>query len=151
MTLRLPWWLRWQRVSLQCRSPGFNPWVRKTPWRRAQQPTPVFLPGEFHEQKSLAGYSPRGLERVRHISVINNNSNSLIKEQMLALVGFSLKARLTCSCGKKRELVNQFGLKENETHSNSVFLFFQFGLQEYLHFHTILKFMCCSISFCKAK
>ena len=26
--------------------PGFNPWVRKIPWRRAQQPTPVFLPGE---------------------------------------------------------------------------------------------------------
>ena len=38
----------------------FDPWVRKIPWRRAQQPTPVFLPGEFHEQKSLAGYSPWG-------------------------------------------------------------------------------------------
>ena len=32
---------------------GFDPWVRKTPWRRAQQPTPVFLPGEFHGKKSL--------------------------------------------------------------------------------------------------
>ena len=39
---------------------GFNPWVRKIPWRRAWQPTPVFLPGESHGQKSLAGYSPRG-------------------------------------------------------------------------------------------
>ena len=29
-------------------------------WRRAWQPTPVFLPGEFHGQRSLAGYSPRG-------------------------------------------------------------------------------------------
>ena len=36
----------------------FNPWVRKTPWRRKWQPTPVFLPGEFHGQKSLVGYSP---------------------------------------------------------------------------------------------
>ena len=38
----------------------FNPWVRMTPWRRAWQPTPVFLPGESHEQRSLAGYSPQG-------------------------------------------------------------------------------------------
>ena len=39
---------------------GFSPWVRKIPWRRAWQPTPVFLPGEFHEQRNLVGYSPRG-------------------------------------------------------------------------------------------
>ena len=32
--------------------------VRKIPWRRKWQPTPVLLPGEFHEQRSLAGYSP---------------------------------------------------------------------------------------------
>ena len=35
---------------------GFDPWVRKIPWRRAQQPTPVFLPGEAHGQRSLVGY-----------------------------------------------------------------------------------------------
>ena len=34
--------------------------VRKIPWRRAWQPTLVFLPGEFHGQRSLAGYSPWG-------------------------------------------------------------------------------------------
>ena len=39
------------------RDRGFNPWVRKIPWRRKWQPTPVFLPGKFHGQKSLAGYS----------------------------------------------------------------------------------------------
>ena len=39
---------------------GFNPWVGKLPWRRAQQPTPVFLPREFHGQRSLMGYSPWG-------------------------------------------------------------------------------------------
>ena len=37
-----------------------KPWVRKVPWRRAWQPTPVFLLGESHGQRSLAGYSPRG-------------------------------------------------------------------------------------------
>ena len=42
----------------RCKRSGFNPWVRKIPWRKAQQPTPVFLPGEFNGQRSLAGYSP---------------------------------------------------------------------------------------------
>ena len=46
--------------------PGFNPWVRNIPWRRKWQPTPVFLPGRFHGQRSLAGYSPWGWQRVRH-------------------------------------------------------------------------------------
>ena len=39
---------------------GFNPWVGKIPWRRAWQPTPEFLPGESHGQRSLAVYSPWG-------------------------------------------------------------------------------------------
>ena len=38
------------KIHLQCRRPGFNPWVGKIPWRRAWQPTPVFLPGESHGQ-----------------------------------------------------------------------------------------------------
>ena len=39
---------------------GFDPWVGKVPWRRQWQPTPVFLPGESHGQRSLADYSPWG-------------------------------------------------------------------------------------------
>ena len=35
-------------------------WVGKIPWRRKWQPTPVYLPGESHGQRSLAGYSPWG-------------------------------------------------------------------------------------------
>ena len=34
----------------------FDPWVWKMPWRRKWQPTPIFLPGKFHGQKSLVGY-----------------------------------------------------------------------------------------------
>ena len=41
---------------LQSGTPGFNPWVRKICWRKAWQPTPVFLPGEAHGQRNLAGY-----------------------------------------------------------------------------------------------
>ena len=49
--------------TYQCRRHkrhGFDPWIRKIPWRRAWQPTPVFLPEESHEQRSLAGYSQWG-------------------------------------------------------------------------------------------
>ena len=49
-----------KKFHLQCRRPGFDPWVGKIPWRRAWQPTPVFLPGESRGQRSLVGYSPWG-------------------------------------------------------------------------------------------
>ena len=45
---------------MQFRRSGFDPWVGTIPWRRAWQPTPVFLPGESHGQRNLAGYSPWG-------------------------------------------------------------------------------------------
>ena len=56
---RLPWWLRWQHVCLQCRRPRSDPWVGKIFWRRKWQLTPVLLPGKFHGQRSLVGYNPR--------------------------------------------------------------------------------------------
>jgi len=42
--------------------PESNSWVRKIPWRRKWQPTPVLLPGKSHEQRSLGSYSPWGLK-----------------------------------------------------------------------------------------
>ena len=42
------------------------PRIGKIPWRRTWQPTPAFLPGESHGERSLAGYSPWGCKRVRH-------------------------------------------------------------------------------------
>ena len=47
--------------TCQCRRHkrcGFNPWVGQIPWEKAQQPTSVFLPGESHGERRLAGYSP---------------------------------------------------------------------------------------------
>ena len=46
------------------RGSGFDPWVGQMPWRREWQPTPVFLPGEFHGQRSLAGYSLWGCKEL---------------------------------------------------------------------------------------
>ena len=50
----------------RCRRCGFDPWVGKIPWRRKWQPSPVSLPEKSHGQRSLAGYSPWSLKRVRH-------------------------------------------------------------------------------------
>ena len=52
-----------------------DPWVRKIPWRRKWQPTPVFLPGKSHGQRSRTGYSPGGCKRVRHNLGTNNSNN----------------------------------------------------------------------------
>ena len=57
--------------TCQCRRHkrhGFKPWIGKMPWRRAWQPTPVFLPGESRGQGSLAGYGPWGSKEVRYDS-----------------------------------------------------------------------------------
>ena len=68
----LPWWLSSEESTCQCRTCGFNPWVRKIPTRKKWQLTAEFLPGEPHGRKSLAGYSPWGHE-------------SRIKQQQLSL------------------------------------------------------------------
>ena len=63
--MRPPRWCCGKEPSCQCRRHKrcrFDPWVRKSPWRRAWQPTPVFLPTESHGQRGLTGYSPQGHE-----------------------------------------------------------------------------------------
>ena len=60
-------------VCLQCGRPGFSPWVRKIPWRRKWQPTPGFLPGKSHGQRSLVGYSPRGPKESDTTEQLHNN------------------------------------------------------------------------------
>ena len=49
-----------ERICLQYRRPGFDPWVRKIRWRRKWQPTLAFLPGKSYGQRSLVSYSPWG-------------------------------------------------------------------------------------------
>ena len=55
-----------QMVILQCRRLRFNPWVWKMPCGREWLPTPVFLLGEFHGQRSVVSFSPWGLQRIGH-------------------------------------------------------------------------------------
>ena len=55
----------------------FSPWVGKIPWRRAWQPTPVFLPGESHGQRNLSGYSPEGYKE-SNMTEVTEYTHSLI-------------------------------------------------------------------------
>ena len=57
----VPRWCSGKESTCECRRHKrlwFDPWAGKIPWRREWQPTPVILPGESHEQRSLVGYSP---------------------------------------------------------------------------------------------
>ena len=59
--LGLPRWCSGKESTCQSERymrPRFDPWVGKMPWSRKQKPTPVFLPGKFHGQRNLMGYSP---------------------------------------------------------------------------------------------
>ena len=65
------------RICLQCRRPRFDTWVGKIAWIRERLLTPVFLPGEVHGERSLAGYSPwdhkesETTERLTHTHTIS--------------------------------------------------------------------------------
>ena len=62
---RLPRWNSGKKSTCQWRKSkrfGFETWVGKTPWSRKWQPTPVFLPGKFHGQRSLAATVERVTE-----------------------------------------------------------------------------------------
>ena len=67
------------------RRPGFDPWVRKIPWRRKWQPTPLFLPGESHGRWNLAGYSPWGRKELDtterlHFTSLHFFTSSFVKK-----------------------------------------------------------------------
>ena len=78
--------------KIRHRSCRFHSWVGMIPWRRKWQPTPVFLPGNFHRQRSLVGYSPWGHKELdttvgththththTHVSVCNHNPLSIAR------------------------------------------------------------------------
>ena len=67
----------------ECRRPGFNSQVRKIPWRRKWQPTPIFLPGESHRQRSLAGYSLWGHKSQTWLSDQTTNHHHIYKNIIL--------------------------------------------------------------------
>ena len=61
----LPRWCSGKETACQFRRLQFDPWVWKIPWRWEWLPTPVFLPGETHVQRRLAGYTVHGVAKSR--------------------------------------------------------------------------------------
>ena len=73
-------WLHVKESACQCRRCRFDPWVGMIPWRRKWQLTPVFLPGKYHGERSLAGSSPWGCKESDTTEQLNNNNNSALKQ-----------------------------------------------------------------------
>ena len=74
--------------ACQCRRLGFDPLQGRFPWRRAWQPTPVFLPGESYGQRSLVGYSPWGLKEsntIKWLSTQKHKNHSLDRHTLVYL------------------------------------------------------------------
>ena len=67
-------------VGLRSKRCGFEPWVTKILWSRKWQPTPVFLPGKFHGQGSLEGYSPWGHKELDTTEQLNTNTHLTFRE-----------------------------------------------------------------------
>ena len=111
----------------------FESWVRKVPWRRKWQPPPVFLPGESHGRRSLAGYSPRGrkesntTERLSahpHASPQNILPASLAYRTQRPGPGLGLGVLKTCHSEERRRRKRRKkgvgkGKSENTRHSQS--------------------------------
>ena len=82
-------------MCLQCRRPGFDPWVGKIPWRRKWQPTPVFLPGKSYGQRRLVGYSPWSHKRVGH-NLVTKWQHENVKKQEDSQNITELGMRINC-------------------------------------------------------
>ena len=99
--LGLPRGLKGKEFTCQCRRcrrHGFNPWIRKIPWRRKWQPTPVLLPGKFHGQQKPTLQS-MGLQRVRYDWVSDHTHIYWGKEEkVLKESNYILIVALTLKC-----------------------------------------------------
>ena len=67
----------------RCKRHSFNPWVEKIPWSRKWQPTPVFLPGKSHGQRSLVGYTQWGQTQLSDLAHTIKAKESKMKEPFM--------------------------------------------------------------------
>ena len=89
----LPWQLSSKESACQCRIRGFDLWIRKIPWRRKWLPTPVFLPGKSHGQRSLVDYSPWGHKEL----AMTEETQHACKPKLTIKTGWVLVSSLSLS------------------------------------------------------
>ena len=80
MTLRR---LRWQ-CFISNKVFFKSSWVGKIPWRGKWQPSPAVLPGKFHGQRSLVGYSPWGLKELNMAQLLNHHHHHICLDNAIA-------------------------------------------------------------------
>ena len=108
-----------KELASQCwrhKKHGFDPWLGKIPWRRAWQPTPVFLPGESHGQRNLVGYSPQGhtAEATQHACKMNHRESTFIFQRLwpTSQTHCFYKSNIKqCCCDPQPELICILGRK----------------------------------------
>ena len=106
---------------------GFDPWVGKIPWRRSQQPTPVFLPGESHGQRSLAVYSPWGHKGSGTIEDLEST------KMILIIINLLIKY-VNSKAAKAEVQPSHYSQKKNNTFSDSFQKFLHLNYLKALHF-----------------
>jgi len=122
---------QYKRKRKRCR---FDPGVWKIPWRRKWQPTPIFLPGESHGQRSLAVYSPWGrkelgiTERLTLSLSLSLTLRSALEflhypATELIIAGSCIKSTFCRTSRSIREMVCCYTIKEDDTSTQWFFWF----------------------------
>ena len=122
----LPRWFSDKESTCQYRRyrrRGFNPWVGKIPWRRAWQPTPVFLPGESHGRRSLAGYSPWGRTESDTTERLNTTQRTiwllLVSKREQVFKGRGSRVYLFCFLSRNTSMHSGQMTSEGDQHGDS--------------------------------
>ena len=112
----------------RCQRREFNPWVRKIPWRRKWQPTPVFLHEKSHGQRSLVGYSPWGRKELD--TTVHTCMLCELRQAILPVSRF---------CHPKKELLLPFFLSEESRKLQSLVLNRNLGNPGFHHSIVLLR------------
>ena len=102
-----------KKICLQCRRPKVDPWVGKITWRRVWEPTPAFLPGEFHRQRSLAGYSLWGhkeSDMTKWLTLSKNKVFGVWKTSVDATSCWQCDPNNVCSISGSQVTTHQIGI-----------------------------------------
>ena len=97
MKFLLPWWLSDKESTCQCRRQGFYPWVGKIFCRWKWQSTPVFLPGEYYGQRSLADYIHGISKRIRHRITTEHQWEDIYREATQEFLSLPYKIQVCSS------------------------------------------------------